>query len=257
MSGTDAPLTFLACRGPGEARLLASLGRHNVTGLPVVRADVGADPRERAALLLTLAADSATPALLPLPSDAVLVRDAVAEDFVGPQGLAGLTEDRDRRAAGRVRDVGPALEHLGVPAPRPLLLPGGPMALLREEVRALLSGHGPADRLAQILPDALVWQALWLQSRGDLAWREPTFLRLGSAGVPAAYSLRGITEADVARGFVGYTGSLPAPDPDGVEALARHLSPTVLLRAAAAGAYARAPRVQRFVRRATGGRGPG
>lgn len=236
---------------------MASLERHNVTGLPVVSVDAHASRRDLARTLLAYALDCPTPACLPLPSDAVLVRDVVAGDFVGPRGLAGLTEDRDRRAAGLVPDVRSALTHLGMAAPRPLLLPGGPTALLAEEVRALVDRHGPVDRLVDIAPDALLWHALWLQARGGLVWREPMFLRLGEGGVPAAYSLRGLTNADVARGYAGYLGTLPARDPDGVGALATHLSAAVLLRAAAAGAYARTPRVQRVVRRVTGRRGPG
>lgn len=77
-------------------------------------------------------------------------------------------------------------------------------------------------------------------------WREPNLLDL--RGLPVGYSLRGATEADIARGYVGYIGDLPiTKDPDPLASLPSG----ELLKAASMRVYGKAPRVQRLVRSLT------
>ncbi len=75
-------------------------------------------------------------------------------------------------------------------------------------------------------------------------WREPNLLDL--RGLPVSFSMRHATEADVARGYVGYIGDLPS-DADPLSSLPS----AELLKAASMRLYGKAPRVQRIARSIT------
>ena len=76
------------------------------------------------------------------------------------------------------------------------------------------------------------------------SWREPNLLDLRE--LPVGYSLRGATETDIARGYVGYVGDLPSEiDADPLASLPA----AELIKAASLRMYGKAPRVQRLVRR--------
>ena len=91
---------------------------------------------------------------------------------------------------------------------------------------------------------AAVGRAEYDADAPDRVWREPNLLDL--RGLPVGYSLRGATESDIARGYVGYIGDLPsAIDADPLASLPA----AELVMAASLRMYGKAPRVQRLVRR--------
>lgn len=105
-----------------------------------------------------------------------------------------------------------------------------------------------------ICPEALAWYGLWLEfaARGTSVEREPIFKDLRTRAQRVEASLKGLTPADVARGYVGVLdGPIGAEYWSRTETRAELVAETMhsrtLTKALAGRVLRRAPRVQRML----------
>lgn len=237
--------------GPDSSAALRIAG---MTSLPL-HVVAGADRWEQALALVEASEDEA---VLLLDETAVPLRPIVVDDLIiDGCAVAYVTEDREYwtdppvGAAERRRRQDQVRRIAGTPEGSPILDARGPIILCPAIVRLLRAGVLEPrgwlwrDMLAAV-PDVSCWYAAWLATTGfaGVTPREPAFRTCLTPGERASLIVRGITEEDVARAYVGYVGELPAPS---AHWLAETAPSSQVMHAAMLRPYLRMPRLRRFM----------
>ena len=200
-----------------------------------------------------------------MDSDAVFLRPFFRTDFMAAPGVpfAFLTEDTELRAepeyfrehwAVREPKLRLIQQTVGLESDRLLTCHQHAVfsaAVLRSfrDTFLLPRGMGYADVLA-ISPYEFSWYNMWWQKdlTVPLVMREPIFKTFHNASQHLEYLLRGVTNEDVARGYVGLVinsnysrgGGVVSMDDARYESLASYVPVSDLVKAAAYGAWWRA-----------------
>lgn len=209
-----------------------------------------------------------------LDSNAVFIRPFGRADFMAAPGVpfTFLTEGLDLRVdpeyyrahwQHRERMIREIQQAVGLETER--LLTCHQHAVLSSDVLSSLVSHFMRPHgysyidLMRISPDAFSWYSTWLQKDQTIpiVMREPTFKALHSAVEHPERVLRGETEADLARGYVGvvldsgvdWTENIESLDVPHHRILGQHVPPGELTRAALLRIYRQLPSLQRLVAR--------
>lgn len=204
-------------------------------------------------------------------SDAMMIRPFSRTDFMANETtpFTFVTEDAELHAEpGYFAQYWEARERMLVALREYLELPARPYATCHnmavfstpvlESLRAFLGERGLTYASAlELCPYEFSWYNFWLERNGgiDRVVREPIFKMLHSSSQHLEYVLKGVTTADVARGYVGiivnsgYSREFGVVDFDEprYRALGLYTGYRELFRALALRSTRKAPRVQRMM----------
>lgn len=214
---------------------------------------------------------------LNLDSELVFVRDFHASDFMYSEDVpyTFLSEDNEMRVepeywhhtwSRRKVQLDNLKAAIELDEPRYLTVHG--MGIYSAKVLQSLKekfleprGMTYVDAL-QISPIPPTWYSFWLQKDRTIpiVMREPVFKTFHNASQHMEYVLKGITNDDIARGYVGVIVNsgysrqygIVAPEEPRCQTLGRYVTLPVLAKALWLRGYRRMPRVQRAVARVAG-----